>query len=152
MRFILALHTDNGTSYGVTVPDLPGCFSAGDTFEEALEMAREAITGHAELLLEDGGFLPEVRPLAEHQANPDYAGAVWAVIEVPVCSTPVKQLLQDETKKHALIGHLPRQVAVMYRGALARIEELERSEKNQMQALAIVVLEFERQRKASNKT
>ena len=36
MRFALALHTDDGVKYGVTVPDLPGCFSAGDSFDEAL--------------------------------------------------------------------------------------------------------------------
>jgi len=35
MRFALALHTDDGVKYGVTVPDLPGCFSAGDSFDEA---------------------------------------------------------------------------------------------------------------------
>jgi hypothetical protein len=29
MKFIVVLHTDDGQRYGVTVPDLPGCFSAG---------------------------------------------------------------------------------------------------------------------------
>jgi predicted RNase H-like HicB family nuclease len=44
MKYPIVLHTDNGVSYGVTVPDVvPGCFSAGDTFDEALEMAEEAI-------------------------------------------------------------------------------------------------------------
>jgi hypothetical protein len=38
MRFALALHTDDGVKHGVTVPDLPGCFSAGDSFDEAVEM------------------------------------------------------------------------------------------------------------------
>ncbi|WP_352260035.1 type II toxin-antitoxin system HicB family antitoxin, partial [Psychrobacter sp. TB55-MNA-CIBAN-0194] len=28
MRFSVALHTDDGKNYGVTVPDIPGCFSA----------------------------------------------------------------------------------------------------------------------------
>lgn len=83
MRFVLALHTDDGSKYGVTVPDLPGCFSAADSFEEALDAAREAIDGHVELLAEQD-TLPAVRPLAEHQANPDLEGAVWAVIDVPV--------------------------------------------------------------------
>lgn len=84
MRFALALHTEDGVKYGVTVPDLPGCFSAGDSFDEAVEMAREAIDAHCELLAEKGMDLPSPRPLAEHQANPDLAGAVWVVIEVAV--------------------------------------------------------------------
>lgn len=83
MRFVLALDTDDGVGYGVTVPDLPGCFSAGDSLDDALEQAKEAIDGHVELLLESGD-IPAARPLAEHQANPDHAGAVWAVVEVPV--------------------------------------------------------------------
>ena len=40
-------------------PDVPGCGSAGDTWEEMLEMIREALTGHIELLLEYGDSLPE---------------------------------------------------------------------------------------------
>jgi predicted RNase H-like HicB family nuclease len=82
MRFaLLALHTDDGVRYGVTVPDLPGCFSAGDTFDEAVEMAREAIDAHCELLTEKGLKIPAPRTLAEHQANPDLAGAVWVALD-----------------------------------------------------------------------
>ena len=40
-------------------PDVPGCGSAGDTWEEMLEMIREALTGHIELTLEYGDPLPE---------------------------------------------------------------------------------------------
>ena len=29
-------------AFGVVVPDLPGCFSAGDTLDEAIDNAREA--------------------------------------------------------------------------------------------------------------
>ncbi|NEV62867.1 type II toxin-antitoxin system HicB family antitoxin [Thiorhodococcus minor] len=84
MRFVLALHTDDGVAYGVTVPDLPGCFSAGETLDQAIENAYEAIDAHVELLMDEGESLPELRPLAIHQANPDLSGAVWVVIEVAV--------------------------------------------------------------------
>jgi predicted RNase H-like HicB family nuclease len=84
MRFALALHTDDGVAYGVTVPDLPGCFSAGETMDQAIENAYEAIDAHVELLMDDGEALPEIRPLAAHQSNPDLSEAVWVVIEVPV--------------------------------------------------------------------
>jgi predicted RNase H-like HicB family nuclease len=84
MRFPVALHTDDGIRYGVTVPDLPGCFSAGDTFDEALESVAEAIDLHLEGITEDGGDIPTPRPIAEHRSNPDLAGAVWAVVDVDV--------------------------------------------------------------------
>jgi predicted RNase H-like HicB family nuclease len=84
MRFPVILHTDDGVRYGVTVPDLPGCFSAGDTFDEALESVREAIDLHLEGMAEDDEELPLPRPIAEHRGNPEYEGGVWAVVEVDV--------------------------------------------------------------------
>jgi predicted RNase H-like HicB family nuclease len=84
MRFALALHSDDGKAYSVTVPDLPGCFSAGDTLDEAITLAREAVDAHCELLAEEGADMPAPRPLAEHQRNRDLAGAVWALVDVPV--------------------------------------------------------------------
>ncbi|SHL11123.1 transcriptional regulator, CopG family [Nitrosospira sp. Nsp11] len=84
MKFILALHTDDGVKYGVIVPDLPGCFSAGDTLDEALDMAKEAIDAHYELMVEKGIEIPKAGTLAEHKADPDLADAVWAIVDVDV--------------------------------------------------------------------
>ncbi|MGM0595136.1 MAG: type II toxin-antitoxin system HicB family antitoxin [Pseudomonadota bacterium] len=84
MRFTLALHSDDGVNYGVIVPDLPGCFSAGESFDEAIDNAREAIDAHVELLAEEGAELPQSKPISVHRQNPDLAEAVWAVIDVPV--------------------------------------------------------------------
>ena len=53
MRYPIAIETgDSKHAFGVVVPDLPGCFSAGDTLDEALTNAREAILLHLEGLLE----------------------------------------------------------------------------------------------------
>ena len=82
MKFPVVLHTDDGVRYGVTVPGLPGCFSAGDTLDEALDSVREAIDLHLEGMAEEGTPLPEPRLLAEYQSDPSYAGGVWAVVEV----------------------------------------------------------------------
>lgn len=84
MKFTVVLHTDDGQRYGVCVPDLPGCFSAGDNLEDALESVLEAIDLHVETLIEDGGEIPERQTIATHQADPDYAGGVWAVVDAPV--------------------------------------------------------------------
>lgn len=84
MKFTVVLHTDDGTRYGVCVPDLPGCFSAGDDLDDALTSVLEAIDLHAETRIEDGVDIPARAPIAAHQANPEYAGGVWAVVEVPV--------------------------------------------------------------------
>ena len=85
MKFLIAIEPGNQTTaFGVVVPDLPGCFSAGDTLEQAFDNAREAIEAHCELLAEDGDELPQPRPMVEHQADTDLAGWVWAMVDVPV--------------------------------------------------------------------
>jgi predicted RNase H-like HicB family nuclease len=85
MKFIIAIEPGTASAcFGVVVPDLPGCFSAGDTLDEAVDKARDAIDFHCETLIEDGGDVPLAKTLTEHQANPEFAGWVWAVVEVPV--------------------------------------------------------------------
>ncbi len=53
------IHKDPDSCYGVTFPDFPGCISAGDTIEEAKEMAQEALELHIETMIEDGDELPD---------------------------------------------------------------------------------------------
>ena len=82
MRYPVVLHTDDGVRFGVTVPDLPGCFSAGATFDEALDSVIEAINLHLEGVIEGGGDIPVPHPIAEHRACPDFVDGVWATVDV----------------------------------------------------------------------
>jgi predicted RNase H-like HicB family nuclease len=85
MKFFIAIEPgDADHAFGVVVPDLPGCFSAGDTLDLAFENAVEAIELWCETVIEDGGKIPLGKTLAEHQANPEYVGWVWSVVEVPI--------------------------------------------------------------------
>ena len=84
MRYPVALHTDDSKSFGVTVPDIQGCFSAGGNEDEALDNAREAILGHLELVTESGEEIPSAQPISEHRHNPDFEGAIWGVVEIDV--------------------------------------------------------------------
>ena len=84
MRFPIVIHKDADSRYGVTVPDLPGCFSAGKTLDEAIESAHEAIACHTEGLLMDGEPIPATTSLESHQANGDYRDGVWAIVAVDV--------------------------------------------------------------------
>ena len=59
MLYPIAISTgDSDHAWGVEVPDIAGCFSAGDDLDDAMAMAREAIEGHFEILAEDGGPFP----------------------------------------------------------------------------------------------
>ena len=83
MKYPIAIEPgDDKHAYGVVVPDLPGCFSAGDTLDEAMDNAREAIELWLETVIDDGGAVPEPRPLGEHQKKKEFTGWVWAVVAV----------------------------------------------------------------------
>lgn len=55
-RIILRKEPEGG--YTVIVPSLPGCVTYGDTIEEAIEMAKEAIELYIESLREHGEEIP----------------------------------------------------------------------------------------------
>ncbi|MFB9842177.1 type II toxin-antitoxin system HicB family antitoxin [Mucilaginibacter ginsenosidivorans] len=56
-RILLAPQEEGG--FSVTVPALPGCFTHGETVEEAIEMAKEAISLYIESLEGDGEPIPD---------------------------------------------------------------------------------------------
>jgi len=47
--------------YTVTVPALPGCVTQGETIEEAIAMAKDAIRLYIEKLIADGEPVPQER-------------------------------------------------------------------------------------------
>ncbi len=56
VKYPVVLHADiEDGGYWVECPSLPGCASQGDTVEESLEMVKDAISGHLEILDEHSG-------------------------------------------------------------------------------------------------
>jgi predicted RNase H-like HicB family nuclease len=61
-EYTIILHPDTEDGgYTVTVPALPGCVTQGETLEEAIARARDAIRLHVEALLADGEPVPDER-------------------------------------------------------------------------------------------
>lgn len=90
MQYPIVIHKDSDSDYGVTIPDLPGCFSAGVSIEEAIGMAQEAAECHIEGLLLDSEPVPAASPIESHQKNPDYRNGFWALIKVDLGKLPHK--------------------------------------------------------------
>ena len=75
MRYI-ALVDGKAGAYGVVVPDLPGCTSAGSTTDEALRNAVEAVRLWVEDAIDDGEALPAPRSVEALRADPEIAAAL----------------------------------------------------------------------------
>jgi predicted RNase H-like HicB family nuclease len=90
MQYPIFIHKDEASDYGVIVPDLPGCFSAGSTIEEAVNNAREAIECHLQGLLLDKDPIPLKNPIEYHLNNPDFNDAVLARVEIDLSKISAK--------------------------------------------------------------
>lgn len=113
MQYPIFIHKEKNSDYGVIVPDLAGCFSAGDTIENAIKNAHEAIECHLEGLLLDNEAIPLQQPIEQHLANDDFKEGVLAVVDIDLSkisgkttrvniSIPERFLKQidDYTKQH----------------------------------------------------
>jgi len=71
------------TTNNKSVTILPcGCFSVGDTLDEALVNAKEAILLHLDGLLDDKRPIPALRTLDEHAKKRQWKGWTLAVVDV----------------------------------------------------------------------
>jgi predicted RNase H-like HicB family nuclease len=83
MRYPIAIEIGTETAaYGVVVPDLPGCFSAGDTFDEAITAAEEAAAAWIDATLDAGDVVPIPSSIEAVRARPEYAGWAYGVVAV----------------------------------------------------------------------
>jgi predicted RNase H-like HicB family nuclease len=83
MRYPIAIEPGTAeTAFGVVVPDLPGCFSAGDTLDGAIANAEEAVAAWIDAALDEGRAIP-VPSAAESLRNaPEFTGWILAVVQV----------------------------------------------------------------------
>jgi predicted RNase H-like HicB family nuclease len=89
MRYPIAIEPgDANHAFGVVFPDLPGCFSAGDTLDEAIDNAHEAAQLWLETIIDDGGSIPPARAISEHYTNPDFSGWIWALVSIDLSTLP----------------------------------------------------------------
>lgn len=80
--YIAYLRKDKTSDYGVEFPDLPGCFSAGTTLEEAKAMAAEALSVHVAGLIEDREPVPPPSSLDQLADDPHRGDAVLLLVEL----------------------------------------------------------------------
>jgi predicted RNase H-like HicB family nuclease len=76
-HYIALIHKDRDSCYGVSFPDVPGVFTAGDTIDEAIQKASEVLAFAAEdwshLAGED---FPAARTIDELRGDPEFQESV----------------------------------------------------------------------------
>ena len=83
MRYPVTIETGSDTAaFGIVVPDLPGCFSAGDTIDQAMGNVEEAIDLWIEAALDAGQEIPAPSTLDAIQARPEFTGWAFGVVTI----------------------------------------------------------------------
>ena len=103
MRYPILIEEGSGdTAFGVVVPDLPGCFSAGDSLDEAMDAVNEASAAWIDAALDAGQPVPPPSSLEAIRRLPDYQGWTVGVVDIDAA-------LFDDTIERVNIT-LPRRV------------------------------------------
>ena len=104
MRYPIVIEPGTDTeAFGVVVPDLPGCFSAGDTVEEAIVKAEEAVAAWIDMALDTAQDVPRPSSVeALRKQHKEWRNWVWAVVTIDPA-------LFDDTLERVNIS-LPRRV------------------------------------------
>jgi predicted RNase H-like HicB family nuclease len=103
MKYPIVIHKDPTSDYSVTIPDLPGCFSAGSTIEEAISMAQEAAECHIEGMLIDSEPIPTPSDIEVYRNKPDYRDGIWALVAVDISKLSLKTKRINITMPERLI-------------------------------------------------
>ena len=84
MRYPVAIELgDEQHAFGVIIPDLPGCFSAGDTLDEALHNAEEAILAWIDAAMDGNEPIPQPSAIDSLRAHhSELTEWVWAIVSV----------------------------------------------------------------------
>lgn len=97
--------------YVVTVPSLPGCFTEGDSLEEAMEMVKDAISAYIVSLRKHGEPIPVEKGPALLGVIDVPAPAIW--MPKPPVIKP-KELIKALKKKNFVVDHVSGSHYVMY--------------------------------------
>lgn len=101
MEIPVAIHKDEKSVYGVVVPGVPGCFSWGNTIEDALINVRQAICSHVEAMVDEDIPVEIGQCNVEDLAGSDvHAGATWALVQI--------DLSELDRKPEQVKGAIPR--------------------------------------------
>ena len=93
-NYIALFEYDENGGYAVAFPDLPGCASAGDDYDDAYRMAHEALSLHLEGLAAEGYPIPKPRTLEQIKDEwEDWAEweKSYKFLVVPIAALPASE-------------------------------------------------------------
>ncbi|MEA9390983.1 type II toxin-antitoxin system HicB family antitoxin [Acerihabitans sp. TG2] len=82
MKYPIYLHQANDGTFSGFVPDVVGCYFAGDTIDDAITDAANALDTYFVYMSEKGNAPAEAKTIAAHIDDEDCTGGSWAYVDI----------------------------------------------------------------------
>ncbi|MCW2476458.1 type II toxin-antitoxin system HicB family antitoxin [Candidatus Symbiopectobacterium sp. NZEC151] len=82
MKYPVYLHQADSGTYSGFVPDVVGCYFAGDTIDEAIAEAHVAIDAYLEYQSEKGREVPSAKNINDYKDDEDCQGGIWGFVDI----------------------------------------------------------------------
>lgn len=82
MKYPIYLHQANDGTFSGFVPDVVGCYFAGDTIDDAMTDATNALDTYFVYMSEKGNAPAEAKTIAAHIDDEDCTGGSWAYVDI----------------------------------------------------------------------
>lgn len=106
MRYPIYLHqADDGTFSGF-VPDVIGCYFAGDTIDDAISDAQNALDTYFEYMSEKGHAPDQAKTVADHLNDEDCTGGSWAYVDIDLTKYDGKATKLNITMPQFLLARI----------------------------------------------
>lgn len=91
-HYVAIVEEEEGKAFGVWFPDLPGCVSAGDTLEEAMANAAEALALWIDVARESERSVPEPRSFSDLKGDPETADDIARYMVALIALQPLRRV------------------------------------------------------------
>ncbi len=109
MHYVAVIEKDQESAFGVWFPDVEGCFSAGDTMDEAVSNAAVALRQHVEAVESAGHRVPAARSvdhvLRDEEVVASMAGGA-VLFAVPLLADVGRTVRINISLDKALVDHI----------------------------------------------
>lgn len=106
MKYPVYLHQADSGSYSGFVPDVVGCYFAGDTIDEAIADAHSAIDAYLEYQSEKGRDVPVAKTINDHKDDEDCQGGVWGFVDIDTTKYEGKSIKLNITLPQNLLSKI----------------------------------------------
>jgi len=106
MKYPVYLHQAESGSFSGFVPDLEGCYFAGDTIDDAIADAHAAIDVYLDYRSEKGRDVPVASTMNDHKDDEDCQGGIWGIVDIDTTKYDGKAVKLNITLPHNLLTRI----------------------------------------------